>query len=591
MKRITAIILVFCYGFVSYAQGHFTGDLQHAFNVHIRDENIGAANNQLYDNFKSSSDTWMNLRYRNNGFEFGMRYDMFLNSISFAGENEVNGIGLGYWYAKTRIDKLGKSQLKGLTITAGHFYDQLGSGTTFRAFENRGLGFDNALVGLKAELELPWNLNLKAFTGRQKNMRGFLNGENAFLNVYKPAIAGIGLEGFYNLTKKNKEKAINISVAPGISFVNRIVDSDFMNTVLVPTINSYDLENRFVPKYNTFVFSAYNTFSLGRFALYTEFAGKSKDNILINTFNVGDDGSQSLERRLALKRGYVAFGSLTYSQKGLGISLQAKKTSFFGFRTQSLGLLENDGVINFLPAQTRQNSLRLLSRYNHNTQELDELSFQVDVTYTPKRGITFNANFADVRNNDERLYREYYLEATIKPRKKKWKLITGIQAQDYNQNAYEKDVFRRGKLLTTFTPFVDFTWKFDRKKSIRVEAQYLLTKRNETLFGATDANPTKEQDLGDWAHGLVEFTVAPNWTFSVGNTVNLNNEEKILDDGTKTTKLDVTHFPIVYTSYTIKTTRLELSYAKMNEGIICTGGVCRFQPAFSGVRFGMTTSF
>ncbi len=550
-KIFTRLFFVFVVLFAEniFAQGQVSGDWQTDFNIHIRDENIGASGNQVNDNLKSSSDNWLNVRYRTGNFEMGLRFDMFNNSLTFTGTSERDGIGLGLWYLKATIEKL--------TITAGHFYDQLGSGVTFRSFENRGLGLDNALVGIRAEYQLLDNLSVKAFTGRQKNMSAFVNGEFEFLNVYNPVISGAGLDAFFSV----KEKA---TFAPGVAFTNRVIDPNVTMTQIVQEINSYPLEDRFIPTYNAYVLSIYNTLSVGNWGFYTELAGKTDDNVRF------PDGL------IRQEKGYLAYGSISYSQKGLGIVVQAKKTHRFGFRTSPLETL-NDGMINFLPPQTRQNSLRLLSRYNHNTQEIDELSYQLDVTYSPKRGLSFNANYTEARgewkNKPNKLfYREFYLESTIKVPKKPWKLMLGVQAVDYNQFIFEQ----KGKYVHTLTPFSEFTWKFDRKKSLRIEAQYLMTKRNYRLFGQEDPNPEKDQDLADWVYGLVEFNIAPHWSFSISDTYNFGDKD---------------HFYSANAYYTIKTTRFSLGYIKMNEGIICTGGVCRFQPAFSGVKLGFTTSF
>ena len=35
-----------------------------------------------------------------------------------------------------------------LEITAGNYYDQLGSGLIFRSYEEKGLGIDNAMDGV-----------------------------------------------------------------------------------------------------------------------------------------------------------------------------------------------------------------------------------------------------------------------------------------------------------------------------------------------------------------------------------------------------------------------------------------------------------
>jgi hypothetical protein len=72
------------------------------------------------------------------------------------------------------------------------------------------------------------------------------------------------------------------------------------------------------------------------------------------------------------------------------------------------------------------------------------------------------------------------------------------------------------------------------------------------------------------------MAIAPHWTFSAGDMYNVGND---------------VHYPTLFVSYTEKATRFGLTYTKQPEGIVCTGGVCRFEPAFSGVKLDMSTSF
>jgi len=106
----------------------------------------------------------------------------------------------------------------------------------------------------------------------------------------------------------------------------------------------------------------------------------------------------------------------------------------------------------------------------------------------------------------------------------------------------------------------------------------MITNRNEKLTGK---EIKKTQDEGDWLFGLVEFNIAPKWSFSISDMYNLGNPDEALR----------VHFPIYFIGYTAGANRFTASYAKQVDGIICTGGVCRFEPAFSGVKFTMSSSF
>ncbi|NCX96500.1 MAG: hypothetical protein EBX41_08850 [Chitinophagia bacterium] len=52
-----------------------------------------------------------------------------------------------------------------------------------------------------------------------------------------------------------------------------------------------------------------------------------------------------------------------------------------------------------------------------------------------------------------------------------------------------------------------------------------------------------------------------------------------------------THYYSFYTAFTKGPHRLSLAYVKQVAGINCTGGVCRYEPAFSGIRSTFTTRF
>jgi len=51
------------------------------------------------------------------------------------------------------------------------------------------------------------------------------------------------------------------------------------------------------------------------------------------------------------------------------------------------------------------------------------------------------------------------------------------------------------------------------------------------------------------------------------------------------------HYPRFDVFYTYKTNRFSLSYVKQVEGIVCTGGICRLEPAFSGVKLSVNSTF
>lgn len=531
-----------------------SGNFQGNANFFIRDSLIGAANTPQYDRQLYGADAWLNLNYSNWGFDFGLRFDIFNNSNLLNPTDSYSDEGIGNWFIRKRIGDL--------DLAVGFLYDQIGSGIIFRSFEERPLLIDNALRGAILKYHFNDNWSVKAFTGRQKQL----------FETYQSVLKGINLEGFVETKTKN-----NLSLAPGFGVVNRTLDDNSMNA-LVATINTYTVENAFVPNYNSYAISLYNTLTSGNFNWYVETAFKTEDAINDPFASVVIAGDTTTGDLFINAPGSVLYSSLSYAARGFGLTLEAKRTENFTFRTRPQVQL-NRGMVNFLPPMARANTYRLLSRYNAATQEVGELAIQGDLRYAPSRSLRFNVNFSNIWNLDnDLLYREVYAEAYYKL-SKETSVTAGVQYQQYNQEVFE---FKPNvPLVEGITPFVDVLYKIGNRRALRIEAQYKLV--------GQDKSAGLKQDYGDWAFLLLEYSVAPNWTFSVSDMYNSNpGVGSPVDDQGERPRI---HYPRVDVSYTKGGNRFDLSYVKQVEGVVCTGGICRLEPAFSGVRFSVNSSF
>src|ERR1700722_17985043 len=203
MKKLLLFFFLVCLSVHLFAQGTFSGDMMMNLNFFQRDTNIKASGNPLYDNALSGSEGWLDLRYNINGFTFFARADAFNNSNLKNPTEPSTDFGIGAW----SITK----DMKDLSITVGSIYDQIGSGILFRAYENRGLLIDNALMGIELKKKLTDNIMLKGFTGQQKN-NNFVN------NVrYGPVIRGFYVEGDFSADK--------VHFVPGLGMINRTLDA------------------------------------------------------------------------------------------------------------------------------------------------------------------------------------------------------------------------------------------------------------------------------------------------------------------------------------------------------------------------------
>lgn len=525
------LLFVFCAISIQilYGQSSFSGDLQVNTEFYQRDSTIGATGTPHYDNLLSGADAWFNTYYRNEqfGLEAGLRLDIFNNSNLHDPGTPYTDAGIGRWFISKTINEL--------KVTAGYIYDEFGTGLVYRSYEERPLGIDNALFGLELEYNINENWNLKLIGGQMKDL----------FTRFSPVIKGANIEGM--IPTKNE----NIIISPGAAIINRTIDQENIN-IIVAQINGYDLEDRFVPKYNMYAGSLYNTLTVKDVSWYIEYAQKTHEAIIdINNQLIDEDGK-------------VIYSSLSYSTSkignGFGLTGQIRLVDNWVMRVSPNETLL-DGILDYLPSLTKQNSLRLTARYQAVAQQLGELAYQVNATYTPKKGYTINLNYSNVTNDSLQLFTEIYVDFEM--RKPKYKLLIGGQYLTYNQEVFE---FKPGvPIVKTITPFAEVIYKFNKKKSMRVELQYQYC----------------EQDYGSWVYGLVEYNIAPKWSFAVSDM--WNHDPHKTDKGL--------HYYSIFGGYTHKSSRFTLNYVKQISGIVCTGGVCRFEPAFSGLKAGLITTF
>ncbi len=527
MRKITFLLLLSLAASRSYGQGTLSGDLMMNVNFFDRDTAINASNNPLYDNTLSGGEAWLTLRYNYKGFTAFVRADAFHNSNLYNPTAALSGFGIGAW-------SLSK-EYKGLTITGGYIYDQIGSGILFRAYEDRGLLIDNALVGIHLKYKLNDHLSVKGFTGQQKDV-------STITQRYAPIIKGFNAEGDFNIGKAH--------IVPGVGLLNRTLDPNSMSSI-VGTINSMPVTDRFVPKYNMYGYSVYNTLTLGDLSWYVEGSYKSTETILKDNSLHAVDGN-------------VVFTTVGYAQKGIAVNLTGKRTENYVMRTSPNEVLLR-GMMNWQPIVARLRPQRLMARYTPASQDISEIAGGGDILIAPNDDISLTFTYTHIDGlNAVKLYREGYFEGEYRGLDR-WIITGGVQVMEYNQEVYQ--VKPGVPIVKSVTPFAEIIYKITKNKSLRTQLEYQATK----------------QDFGSWAFALLEFNIAPRWSFSASDMYNvIPNKAKVSDPK---------HYYNFFVAHTIGSHRFTAAYVKQVEGINCTGGVCRYEPAFSGVRFGITSTF
>jgi len=544
-------------------KGQFTGNLLLNNQKYLRDDKIGASGTMpVYGRNVVSSDFWLFMQYRIKDYSFIVRYDGFNNSNLLSPLEIYSNHGIGFWQANKKLGEL--------DITVGSFYDQFGSGVLFRAYEQRQIGIDYSMQGLRLAYNINENWRIKGFSGNQK-------GSNKKRFDFNPqVISGLNIEGSIDLGKDSLGESKFGSLQVGASAINRTLDDQSMSW-LVTNINSYERDDQFVPKYNVYGFNGYFTYDIGNFSWNVEANYKSEEAIV------------DMDNKLRLSDGNVLYTSLSWGKSkmkvgntlvSVGLNVQARHIDNFVLKTSPSATLL-DGLVSYLPSLTKQNTYRLMARYNAPAQDLGEDGFQgeIEAKIGTKTRVSFNASYVQsLKSNGEldpttkqmkpiELFREYNLEVVQSIGKDKLKL--GLQNILYNQARYEREP--EYDPVNTITPFFEWLHKTNSGKTFRVEGQYLNTK----------------QDQGSFANLVVEYYFTKNFSMSVGDMLNIEPhryETMGISD-------EILHYPSFFMGYVHNNSVYTLSYIKQQAGVNCSGGICRLEPAFSGVRFTVSSNF
>lgn len=549
MKKQFLLFLLSCTSINLFAQGTFSGDFMMNANFFMKDTGIRASNNPLYENKLSGGEAWLTMRYAINGFTFFARADAFNNSNLKGLTSSSTDFGIGAWSITKELDDL--------TISVGSIYDQIGSGILFRTYEDRGLLLDNALIGAQLKYKFSDHLNAKAFTGQIKNN----NINDNMVNVrYKPVVKGINFEGDYSAGKAN--------FVTGVGALNRTIDQGSMDQI-VTGIDALPDSQRFDPMYNMYAVSLYNTLTYKNFSWFVEGAYKSHEATFITAPYDKEVG------KLSDRDGNIIYTTLNYGRKGFAIGLSGKRTQDFTMRTspnEAQSLLGAPGILNWQPIVAVLRPMRLISRYTPPNQEQSEMSGTANVNISPNDVTSFTLTYTHINTlTNEKMYREAYAEG-IYQGLDKWIFEGGVQYMEYNLDGYQT----RGVplMLHATTPFAELTYKLTDTKSLRMELQYMLA----------------DHDYGSWAFALLEYNIAPKWSFTVSDMYNAAPNKAPSYDNPNYKDPGV-HYYNFFLAHTRGSNRFTLAYVKQVDGINCSGGVCRYEPAFSGIKATLTSSF
>ena len=581
---------------ISKTKIKFNGGFESNAQWYLNDDNRSIQHPE--DPFRSNN--YLNLKANYGRFTVGTQIESYYKQALLNYNPQFVPSDFGGYNSKMNIgevlDKIYYSNIslfyanyksKTLDITAGHFYEQFGSGLLLRAWEDRALGINTAIRGGKVTFKPIEAISLTALYGKQKS--GFQVSETNILGVNT------------DLDLTNFLKAETYSLTAGFSYVMR--NQDIPETVMDPKFSK-----------EVAAYAGRIGFTKGGFYMSTEYNVKDKEPVL----------EQTSVNYSFVKPGNALLLNLGYSEKGLGIDATFRRLENMVFLSdrqpivygpEHISVNYNDRVLNFVPALTKQHHSNLANIYVYQAQnkvnidpttginKIGEIGGQFDVFYNFKKGTVlggkygtkvalnvsnwFNLDadytFTDGSGNYKPDYKakflggnqKYFSDYNIEVSKK---LSKDFRGNVMYINQYYNDQYIRGiaqeNVVKANILFAEGIYNFSGSKAITIGAEHMWA----------------DNDRGNWASLSLEYNHNLNWSVFVMDMYNYGFKEGGHYIAGDVDQFDI-HFYNAGITYRKSSSRFSIGYGRQRGGLVCAGGVCRFVPASTGVSFNITTSF
>lgn len=506
-----------------------------------------------------------NINYSIGDFTAGFRFESY-NPPLIGYLPGYKGSGIPYKFARYIH--------KDIDITVGNFYEQFGSGITLRAYEDRGLLYDNALEGMRVVYYPHKGITLKGLVGKQRSYfdyKGNVRGLDGEINIS---------ELLDSVLANNKTKFII-----GGSFVSKFQE-DADPTLVLPE--------------NVGCSAGRLAIIRGGFNFNAEYAYKINDPSFQNGFSYKD--------------GQAVIASASYATKGFSALLSGKMVDNMSYRSDR-NQSNTIAMINYQPAFTKPHTYMMMAYYPYASQPNGEIGGTGEIQYKiPKESLLGGKYGMDITLNGSIFYGldtmrlnpsedsikhykystnynpgdKYFQDINIEINKKiskKLKLTLMYANQFLNQSIVQFNTEDKAEHpdVNSHIGVIDITWKYKSGSAIRFETQGFFGSYD---YGDHEMDPlTGEKNImgntGSWVTELIEWTPSSKWFVVVADQYNYDNpvEYKRI------------HYFYGSIGYVNGPTRISVSYGRQRQGIFCAGGVCRFVPASSGISLSISSSF
>ncbi len=482
------------------------------------------------------TNNYFKLDYLRNRFSAGLQLEAYGPALLGYASN-LEGISLTNLYFTWKD--------KSFSATAGSFYEQFGSGLLFRSWEDRAIGLNNSVLGAKVTYSYKDMLSLKAIWGLPRSGMMFSKTQVMGGDVSFVLSNLIGLNGTY--------------IALEGSVMNRYEALDKNMAVDGCSPHRLGWSARTDIEYKGFFLKAEYVDAGTKYYYNTAYAGEGE--------------------AYHKKKGNAGLVEAGYNGRGLGVNLSLRRLEWMDSKVVNDGA-SSVNMLNYVPALCTQYTYMLttLHPYGARTGEISsgftnsgEIGGQIDLFYNfrrgtllgGRRGMKVHANFSTYYTIAQEgtfkagnvLFRDLSIDVE-KQWGRKFKSVILWSMQNYNDTyGARPDTF----LSNIFV--ADLLYKITGSVSARMEFQYLLT----------------DDDDKDWMAALLEVGFAPHWSIYAADMYNHGS-----------TKV---HYYNGGVSYAKSRLKASLGYGRYKAGFICSGGVCRQIPAYTGANLSVMLTF
>lgn len=293
-------------------------------------------------------------------------------------------------------------------------------------------------------------------------------------------------------------------------------------------------------------------YSVGDFHLKGEYCGKQKD---WHDFSVSYVENLQNGEAIYLESG-LAVGKVT----GVASFRRLRNMTNKVFRTNETFL---SNTLNYIPALSLQHTYMLcaLEPYYPNTD--GESAWQIDIIYKAGKKDRLYLNYSEAHSL--RMYHELgkaallFRDVSVKYERKWNRRLKSVLFLNIQESSPSHGAHRMTEVRNTFV--ADATYRITDDFSMRGEIQY--------LYSAESAK--------DWCAALLEANLTSGWSIFAKDMYN-HGSSKI-------------HYYQAGGSYSRNHFRISASYGRNREGMVCSGGVCRWQPGFTGGNLSISIVF